>query len=59
MMPLLRSRIGARSTAVDVSDFMRANQRLIDLLLISLNRLSIVPLAVHCQDIARSAALHL
>jgi hypothetical protein len=40
-------------------NFMRANQRLIDPLLISLNRLSIVPLAVHRQGIARSAALHL
>jgi hypothetical protein len=40
-------------------NFMRANQRLIDPLLISLNRLSIVPLAVRRQGIARSAALHL
>jgi hypothetical protein len=40
-------------------NFMRANQRLIDLLLISFNRLSIVALAVHRQGIARSAALHL
>jgi hypothetical protein len=40
-------------------NFIRASQRLIDLLLISLNRLSIVPLAVRSQGIARSAALHL
>jgi hypothetical protein len=42
-----------------LSMYLNFNQRLIDLLLISFNRLSIVPLTVHRQGIARSAALHL
>jgi hypothetical protein len=58
-MPLLRSRIGARSTAVDLSDFMCANQRSTGLFANQRYRLFMVPLGARRKGIARFAALHL
>jgi hypothetical protein len=58
-MPLLRSRMGARSAAVDLFEFISPSQRSIELFADQPDRFSIVPLAVRRKGIARSAVLHL
>jgi hypothetical protein len=58
-MPLLRSRIGARSTAVGLSLVYLRQTAHRSLSSINLNRLSIIPLAARRKGTARSAVLHL
>jgi hypothetical protein len=58
-MPLVRSRIGARSTAVDHPNFICARQRSMKLFANQRYRFFIVSLAARRKGIARYAVLHL